>query len=116
MSNTDENLDQNGFAHSDSDVAITGATGNDGAPIEAPLEAAAPDVTAKGNGDVAEAQEGGAESESASVDTFGLPNAAAPSLSGGIADDAATIDVSHMTDDFAGVASQAAEAEDPPRG
>jgi len=119
MSDTDENMDQNGFAHSDV-VAITGATADDGAPAEVPLEAAAPDVTtAKGNGDVAEAQEGGAES--ASVDTFGLPNAAAPSVSGGIADDAATIDVSHMTDDFggaaggAGVASEAAGAEDPPR-
>eukprot|EP00984_Skeletonema_dohrnii_P033535 scaffold30420_cov160-Skeletonema_dohrnii-CCMP3373.AAC.8 len=113
MSNTDENSDQNGFAHSD--VAITGATGNDGASAEAPLEAAAPDVTAKGNDE--DVADGG--SESASVDTFGLPNAAAPSISGGIADDAATIDVSHMTDDFggaAGVASQAAEAEDPPRG
>ena len=109
MSNTDDNLDQNGFSTSD-DVAIIGAGGNDGVPEEAPLEIAAPDGTAKADDGDAEA-EGGAES--VSVDTFGLPNAAAPSISGGIADDAATM-VSLMTDDFgsAGVASQV----DPPRG
>mmetsp|Transcript_21756 Transcript_21756/g.33666 ORF Transcript_21756/g.33666 Transcript_21756/m.33666 type:complete len:882 (+) Transcript_21756:49-2694(+) len=91
-----------------SDGASVGAEG--GPPTL--LASATPDATAVAEGNDEDVADGGAES--ASVDTFGLPNAAAPSLSG--ADDAATM-VSLMTDDFggdAGVASHA--AEDPPRG
>mmetsp|Transcript_33757 Transcript_33757/g.68692 ORF Transcript_33757/g.68692 Transcript_33757/m.68692 type:complete len:906 (+) Transcript_33757:85-2802(+) len=90
-----------------SDGASVGAEG--GPPT--PPASATPDATAVALGNDEDVADGGAES--VSVDTFGLPNAAAPSISGGIADDAATM-VSLMTDDFgsAGVASQV----DPPRG
>eukprot|EP00984_Skeletonema_dohrnii_P029798 scaffold20690_cov155-Skeletonema_dohrnii-CCMP3373.AAC.3 len=97
---------------SSDDSASVGAEG--GPPTALPASAT-PDATAVAKGNDEDVADGGAES--ASVDTFGLPNAAAPSISGGIADDEATM-VSLMTDEFGGhacVASQAAGAEDTPR-
>eukprot|EP00985_Skeletonema_marinoi_P023169 scaffold15222_cov173-Skeletonema_marinoi.AAC.12 len=97
-------------AGSDSDDSAS--VGAEGGPPTPPASAT-PDATAVAEGNDEDVADGGAES--VSVDTFGLPNAAAPSVSG--ADDDAATMVSLMTDDFgsACVASQVAGAEEPPR-